>query len=116
MADTQHNGGGRAVKEMNPAGVPAATDAKAPDSETGNTGQACLAMGQREAVKVDETFFATGKGPAQTQKTLPMLAKSVEPGLNGPVIRPHWLVAFKCNIVLDSIRGRIAAKKQSQFS
>ena len=116
MANPQNNSGWRPIKEVNPTRIARATNAKTANSETGDPGQAGLTMGKRKTMEVDKAFFATGKCPAQTQKTLPMLAKSVEPCLNGPVIRPHWLVAFKSNIVLNSIRRRIAAEQQSQFS
>src|SRR5438105_914235 len=89
--------GRRAVEEMDLPSRPAAFDKKPSNPMPRDPDEIVFTAAEGKANQLNQALGAAGKMPTKSQKTLSMLAKSVETDRNWPAIRPEHLVPFEMN-------------------
>jgi hypothetical protein len=77
---------------------------------SGDSSQIIVSAAQGKAEQIDEALFAAGQVTAQSQQTLPVLAKRIKADGDRPAIRPKHLISFKGDIATLTVFRRVAPK------
>jgi hypothetical protein len=102
--------GGSAVEKMQSSPRSLSHQHKTADAMSGHSGQIIVSATQGKAEQIDEALFAAGQVTAQSQQTLPVLAKRIEADGDRPAIRPKHLISFKGDIATSTVFRRVAPK------
>jgi hypothetical protein len=112
--DLKRHGGWRAVHKMDSAHAAFSHQKESADSATGQSGQVCFPVAEREPDEIDEPFPAAFEMFAQAEQPLAMSAERIEADGNRPAIGPEEAITLVLNPLSLPIAGRVSTKENSQ--